>query len=147
MTAAAEILVKFDVIGIPMPQGSMKAFSVGGKARVKPSGGAGFAQWRNAVSETARQHAPDTPHDGPLSLNIVFRFPMRASRPKKTRDAGWAWKTTAPDLDKLVRAVGDALTAAAFIADDARFVSITASKIETTGWTGACIMILGEVTS
>lgn len=136
-------LVAFDVYGVPMPQGSMKAFNAGGRARMKPSGGAGFAAWRNAVSEAAKRVADtlDGPLDGPLTLTAEFRFPMPASRPKRVREAGTAPKTTAPDLDKLVRCVGDALTAARLVTDDARFAYIGATKCETTGWTGASIRV------
>ena len=39
-------------------------------------------------------------------------------RPRRLdRERGEAWKTTAPDTDKLVRTIGDALTAANLIAD------------------------------
>lgn len=133
--------VTFDVVGIPMPQGSMKAFSAAGKARMKPSGGAGFAAWRNAVSDAAKRIADqrDAPMDGPLLLTAEFRFPLPASRPKRLRDAGIAAKTTAPDIDKLLRCLGDALTASGLIADDARISEVRAIKIETTGWTGATI--------
>lgn len=135
-------VVLFDVIGTPKPQGSMKAFMAGGHARQKPSGGLEFAAWRNAVSEAARHQAEIVGKlDGPLRLNVLFRFDMPKSRPKAARELGRAPKTTAPDLDKLVRAIGDALTAAGLIRDDALFVAITAEKIETTGWTGATIAL------
>jgi len=141
-------MIEFEVIGIPMPQGSMKAFNAGGHARMKPSGGPGFAAWRNAVSQAAKDiagHADiQAPLDGPLGLSIEFRFPMPASRPKAARAAGRAWKTTSPDTDKLIRCIGDALTAAALIADDARFCAIEAIKVEVTGWTGAIIRITRE---
>lgn len=136
-------VVTFEVVGIPKPQGSMKAFAVGGRAMMKPSGGTDFASWRNAVSEAAKRAAEglDAPLDGPLSLTVTFRFPMPTSRPKAARAAGEAFKTTAPDLDKLVRTIGDAITAANLIADDARFAIINATKVETTNWTGATIRV------
>lgn len=137
------ILADFQVIGVPMPQGSMKAWNAGGRALMKPSGGSAFAAWRNAVSQAAKGIADtlDGPLDGPLELAVEFRFPMPASRPKRAREAGTWAKTTAPDVDKLVRAVGDALTAAGLITDDARICVIRASKYETLGWTGADITV------
>lgn len=141
-------LVEFEVVGVPKPQGSMKAFNAGGHARMKPSGGAEFASWRNAVAKAARDITghPDitAPYDGPLGLSVEFRFPMPASRPKRDRVNGSCWKTTAPDTDKLIRTIGDALTAAGLVTDDARFVAIEARKIETTGWTGAVITLTQE---
>jgi Holliday junction resolvase RusA-like endonuclease len=138
-------VIEFEVIGVPKPQGSMKAFNVGGHARVKPSGGSDFAAWRNAVSQAARDvRGHDdvlAPLDGPLALVVTFRFPMPKSRPKAAQKAGEAWKTSAPDTDKLVRTIGDALTAANLVTDDARFAVINATKVETTGWTGAVIRV------
>lgn len=140
--------VEFEVIGVPKPQGSMKAFNAGGFARVKPSGGTAFAAWRNAVAQAAKDIAGHddvtSPLDGALALVVEFRFPMPTSRPKATRAAGTCWKTTAPDADKLLRCVGDALTASGLVTDDARFVDISATKIETTGWTGAVITITSK---
>jgi Holliday junction resolvase RusA-like endonuclease len=138
-------VTQFEVIGTPKPQGSMKAFSAGGHARMKPSGGADFAAWRNAVSQAAKDVAGHddviAPMSGSLRLDVSFRFPMPKSRPKATREHGWCWKTTAPDTDKLVRSIGDSLTAAGLIHDDALFAVIFAEKIETTGWTGAIITV------
>ena len=137
--------ILFDVLGTPMPQGSMKAFNAGGMARMKPSGGAAFAAWRNAVADKARQVVEATggayPLDGPLVLHVEFRFPMPVSRPKRTRALGMAPKTTAPDADKLLRCVGDALIAAGVLVDDARFCDVSAMKWEVTGWTGATIRV------
>lgn len=133
--------VTFEVVGIPKPQGSMKAFAVGGRAMMKPSGGNEFAAWRNAVSQAARDVNAPAPMSGPLRLNIVFRFPMPKSRPKALQVAGQGWKTTAPDTDKLIRCVGDALTAAGLIGDDALFAIVHAKKLETTGWTGAVVTV------
>lgn len=152
-------LVEFEVIGVPCPQGSMKAFAVGGRAMVKPSGGLKFAQWRNAVAQAghdlvvtrAGEWAAEVgggdfefPLDGALGLSVEFRFPMPAGRPKAVREYGRAWKTTAPDTDKLIRCIGDALTASGLITDDARFVAVEATKVETTGWTGAIVTITRE---
>lgn len=138
--------VEFEVIGVPKPQGSKKPFKdKAGNARMKEDGGLGFAAWRNAVSQAAKDVAGHddvtAPLDGPLALVVTFRFPMPASRPKRDRERGEAWKTTAPDTDKLVRTIGDALTAANLVADDARFAVVNATKVETTGWTGAIVRV------
>ena len=124
--------VKFEVIGIPAPQGSKAAFKAkSGAVVTKESGGVKFAQWRNAVSEAAMREAER--HgclDGELTLEAVFSFPMPASRPKKVRDEGRCPKTTSPDLSKLVRAIEDAMQAAGLIRDDARIAFLSASKWE-----------------
>ena len=134
--------IEFDVLGVPMPQGSMKAFSAGGHARMKPSGGTGFAAWRNAVADKARALAEvHGKLDGTLGMQVTFLFPMPKSRGKAAHARGVAEKSTAPDLDKLVRSIGDSLTASGLIADDARICHLSAYKLETTGWTGASIRL------
>lgn len=135
-------MTTFDVHGVPKPQGSAKAYSIGGKARVTHSGGADFAAWRNAVSDAARVQAFHHGQlSGPLRLTVVYRFPMPKSRPKIIRERGVAWKSTAPDKDKLDRCIGDALTAGGLIADDALIVCGSSEKIEVVGWTGATISV------
>jgi Holliday junction resolvase RusA-like endonuclease len=136
-------LVEFEVIGIPKPQGSMKAFSAGGQARMKPSGGAAFAAWRNAVAQAAHDVATELGEalDGPLVLSVEFRFPMPGNATKAAKTRGWRWKVTAPDTDKLVRTIGDALTASKLIVDDKLLQLGSVTKIETTEWTGAIITI------
>lgn len=140
-------VVSFQVVGDPTPQGSKTkmpngAMLEGGTAELR----AKRINWRNAVADAARIQAETHGKlDGNLRLVVNFRFVMPKSRPKAVRDQGMAWKNGSPDLDKLVRAVGDSLTAGGLIRDDARIVHICAGKFETTGWTGATITI-DEVT-
>lgn len=140
--------VEFEVVGLPAPQGSHKAFVVAGKARITEAAGQRHVAWRDSAASAARDVAAslqDAPLDGPLHLDVTFRFPCPTSRPKAHRTAAstpvGAPKTTAPDLDKLVRALCDALTAGGLIVDDARISRITAEKAEVTGWTGAIVTI------
>lgn len=143
------VLVEFEVIGIPAPQGSKKAFVANGRAMMKESSG-GHAAWRNLVAQAAHDIAGHddipAPFDGPLGVSIEFRFPMPKSRSKTQRAAGRIAKTTAPDTSKLVRCVEDGLQAAGLIVDDARFCAIEACKVEVVGWTGAVITITREDT-
>lgn len=136
--------VSFDVYGTPKPQGSKQAFNAAnGFARLKESGGAGFAAWRNAVAEAAHRQAElHGMLDGPLQLTVVFTFAMPGSVLKRDRLAGWRWKQTAPDTSKLVRALEDGLQAAGLIRDDARFADVHATKLEVIdGPIGAHIVI------
>jgi Holliday junction resolvase RusA-like endonuclease len=97
--------------------------------------------WRAAVAEAAQAAAGDAPYDGPMALEVIFRFNMPAARSKLLRLAGVCEKTTSPDLDKLVRAICDGLQAGGLIADDARIWRLTAEKREVIGWTGADIRL------
>lgn len=140
-------MIEFDVMGVPAPQGSKR--HVGRGIMVEQS--KGLQPWRDSVTAQARLAArlhgrESEPMDGPLVLEVAFKFPMPKSRRKAVRERGWGWKVSAPDLDKLVRGVGDALTHSGLIADDARLVRVVATKVEVVGWTGATIRIkqLGE---
>jgi Holliday junction resolvase RusA-like endonuclease len=146
--ANSAALAHFDVVGHPAPQGDKSAVVIGGQPRLiegkHPTSRQIHRLWRSAVAERARDIAAaldDAPLDGILHLDVEFRFPMPASRNRRTRDAGRAPKATRPDLDKLIRALGDSLTDGGLVHDDARFTSIYASKIEVVGWTGARIRI------
>jgi crossover junction endodeoxyribonuclease RusA len=134
-------VIRFDVVGVPVQQGSKR--HIGG-GRMIESAGTRHRDWRHAVATEARSVAagiPDAPLDGPLCLSVQFRFPMPTSRPKRLRDIGVAWKTSAPDLDKLVRSVGDSLTDSGLIRDDARIGMVIATKVEVTDWSGAVIQL------
>jgi Holliday junction resolvase RusA-like endonuclease len=134
--------IEFEVLGMPSPQGSKRAFVVGGKARMTDMGSTKAVAWRDSVSATARDIAADVGKlDGPLALSVEFRFPMPASRKRAVREQGRAWKVTAPDIDKLLRCLCDGLSAGGLIADDARFCEIDATKVEVTTWTGAIVTL------
>lgn len=134
-------VVEFDVLGVPAPQGSKR--HVGHGIMVESS--KKLAPWRDSVAAAARNAAirggVTRSLTGPLNLDVTFRFPMPKARQAAVRRAGEGPKTTAPDLDKLVRGVGDALQASGLIVDDARIASITARKVEVTAWTGATIRV------
>lgn len=138
--------VSFEVLGIPAPQGSTRAFVVGNRAVTTNKGSPKHMAWRDSVAAAAQRAAEERvdwsgPLDEPLTLTVTFRFPMPASRSKADRAAGECPKLSAPDLDKLVRSVGDALQAGGLIRDDSRIVQLDARKIEVVGWTGAIITL------
>lgn len=141
-------LIEFEVLGLPAPQGSARAFMANGRAHLTNAKTPKHNAWRDSVAQAARDVAEHddvtAPLDGALNLSIEFRFPMPKSRPKRVRDAGSAMKTSAPDLDKLVRSVCDALVAGGLIADDARIAWLCANKTEVVGWTGAVIKLSGS---
>ena len=133
----------FQVVGTPRTQGSKKAYSANGRAMLKEAGGLEHARWRNAVADAAKTIADTMPQplSGPLRLDVVYRFTMPASRPKATRTAGQAWKTSAPDRDKLDRAICDALQASGLITNDSQICAGESMKYEVTGWTGCSITV------
>lgn len=127
-------VVAFVVDGTPAPQGS--------KTVAKSKAGASFvrddnpelAPWRSTVAAAAREAmAGRRPLAGPLELDVAFMFGRPMSHYRTGKHAGQL-KPTAPiycdkrpDLDKLIRAIGDALTGIVVV-DDAAFVEMRARK-------------------
>lgn len=141
--------IYFEVVGTPAPQGSKTRMPNGAMLDGRSKGAReGHANWRSAVASAARTAAlvvanndHDTPLLGPMALTIEFRFPMPKSRSRAIKDHGRNPKTSAPDLDKLIRSTGDALKEGGLIFDDALLVAVFATKVEVVGWTGARIGI------
>jgi crossover junction endodeoxyribonuclease RusA len=119
---ASKELIAFQVHGLPVPQGSTRAFVVNGKPIITSSA-KGLATWRRLVADVAQDYAPKEPWSGPVGIDLHFGIPKPKSAPKRRR----VWPDKRPDLDKLTRAVLDALTYVIF-ADDSQVVRIRAVK-------------------
>jgi Holliday junction resolvase RusA-like endonuclease len=135
--------VRFNVLGNPAPQAGMRAFKVGEQIRMASTGGKHLSDWRHSVSVAAAKAAQDVLGciSGPVAVSVTFRFAMPESRPKRFRAFGM-YKVSAPDNDKLQRALGDALKVSGLIADDARIVVWHVDKIEVwQQWTGAIVQV------
>ena len=116
--------ISFTVLGHAAPQGSMKGFLVQGKVRMK-SQLKDTMPWRQQVGWTALAHRPTSDvwaaRHVPVCLGAKFFFAPPKKMPKdRTRPA------VAPDLDKLHRAVMDALKGILYI-DDAQVVEFYGS--------------------
>ncbi len=123
-------MITITVIGTPGPQGS-KSFKGyhGGKAimaesskKVKP--------WREAVKWAAHETSKRQwwAGDGPLRCEMVFSL----ARPKSAKKS-IQYPAKRPDLDKLIRSTGDALTECGAWNDDAAVVAIQARKVFAGG--------------
>jgi Holliday junction resolvase RusA-like endonuclease len=66
------------------------------------------------------QHAPQTPLQGALKLEIRWVYSWRKSETKKNRAKGEMWCITKPDTDNLCKLFNDCLTRLAFWKDDAQ---------------------------
>ena len=104
--------------GIPAPQGSKR--HVGRGILIESS--KRVAPWRAVVALTVGEH---TTHviNGPVSLILRFVMPRPKATPKRSTPPA----VKKPDLDKLARAVLDALSGVAY-RDDSQVVSLDASK-------------------
>lgn len=112
-----------NVEGLPIPQGSMVSNGFG--RGLRHSNHAKLKPWRNRIADTiARHQPPDWDPAEPLSVIATFRFP----RPKHHRgtgrnadvikDSAPSYHLVTPDLDKLTRALGDAITQSGLIHGD-----------------------------
>lgn len=107
------------VPGVPAPQGSKRHLGRG--VLVESSKAVG--PWRERVALAA--HHEMRGHEllaGPVLVRIEFRMPRPKSTPKATPAA-----VKRPDLDKLARAVLDAITGTVLV-DDSQVVDLSASK-------------------
>lgn len=125
--------ISFRVHGTPAPMGSKR--HVGNGKMIESS--KAVKPWRQAVASAAVDALPPegwTPMDGPLILHVIFIFPRPASHYGTGRNAGTlkpnapVYKSSAPDLSKLVRSTEDALTDAGVWRNDARVARILAEK-------------------
>lgn len=121
LTRSATV-IRFQVHGLPIAQGSQRSWLVNGKP-VITSTAKGLPSWRRLVADVAQRFAPTEPWVGPVGIDLDFGIPKPKSAPKTRR----VWPDKRPDLDKLSRAVLDALTYVIF-ADDSQVVHLRATK-------------------
>ena len=123
--------VQFRVYGVPAPQGSKVRTKWGMREASK-----NLEPWREAIVSQIMRDGWDTARlDGPLTVRVTFIFPRPAAHygtrkgERYLKDNAPYYKMTAPDLDKLCRSLGDALTQSGAIVDDDRIVCWHAEKI------------------
>ena len=115
------------VAGVPVPQGSMTAFTVAGRARVTHSNGAKIDIWRRSIVDAVHRQLGEQIEmmSGPVRLSAAFRLPRPASLPKRKRT--WPIGARSGDADKLLRCLGDAVTGV-LIDDDSLIVDARVTK-------------------
>lgn len=119
------LMLSFRVYGVAAPQGSTKAYIPRGwKRPIITADSARTKPWRQAVVDAALVAiAGAPPIEGPAHVGMTFFL----ARPK-TATRRVVEPAKKPDLDKLTRALLDALTTAGVWRDDAQAVSILARK-------------------
>lgn len=112
-------MTTFWVAGIPAAQGSMRAFRLpNGKVTMTDMKGDKLKLWRHAINDEARK-VGGALIEGPVRMQVDFKLLKPKSAPKRRRT--WPIGKLSGDLDKLARAVGDALTGVLFV-DDSQIV-------------------------
>jgi Holliday junction resolvase RusA-like endonuclease len=116
--------VSFSVTGDPASQGSHAIMH----GRIVQVNSSKHKAWRKAIALAATEALPSdwTPIDDPCELVVNFYMP-------KPKSVTRPLPSVSPDLDKLIRAVGDSLTDSGVVTDDSRIVRISARKLYAEG--------------
>lgn len=113
--------LEISAVGTPRAQGSKRHVGHGRMVEMSVH----LPAWRRTLiraTADALLGSPTWGNDRPFRLAALFMF----TRGKTVKRASM---TVAPDLDKLVRAAGDALKIGGAIRDDSLIVSVLAEKI------------------
>ena len=134
---AAPTTFRTFVRGVPKPKGNLEGFVRGGHAVITERKTGGVKEWQAAVHFVLQDRWTGPPLEGPVRVHLGFCLLKPPSVPKKRH-----FPTVKPDIDKLARAVLDAMTGIVF-RDDAQVVSLLAAKrYEAEG--GVQIEVVGE---
>lgn len=121
--------LSFTVFGEAIPQGSAKAFMPkNARYPIVTSDNPRLKGWRQRVAEDAsialEQLGAKGWYDGvgPITVVAMFHLPRPKTFPKKGKP-----HLTRPDVDKLARAIGDALTGVLW-RDDSQVTRMTVGK-------------------
>ena len=82
----------------------------------------------NDMLTLCARHAPEKPLQGPIALRVTFVFPWRKSESKKSLALGMVPNDTRPDLDNMVKMIGDVLTKLRFYNDDGQVADLHVRK-------------------
>jgi len=131
--------ITFDVLGRPAPQGSKK--SIGNNRFVESS--KYLPAWRKAV-RVAAEHAVASEGwqrvSGPVELEVMFYL----ERPSSVSVTKRPQPIVPPDVDKLLRGVGDALTGVVYD-DDSQVIRVLAWKVYADTREPGCFIRVNEL--
>lgn len=125
------MILTFRVYGVAVPKGNMRPLMVklkatGMKVPILTESNRNVKSWSQLVAHAANEALGQVPDAEELTeavrLSVAFYLPRPKSLGKKSLP-----HLKAPDLDKLVRAVKDALTHVVY-ADDSQVVEVLATK-------------------
>jgi Holliday junction resolvase RusA-like endonuclease len=121
--------IEFVVLGEPSPEGSTKAFYIEklNRAVITHQNQKGLQAWRNRVATEAQRAIVDRPWVSDCGCAYAVDVDFVLSRPPSIPWHRRLHPTVKPDIDKLVRAINDALTGIMF-PDDCQVVSMRVSK-------------------
>lgn len=115
--------VVIKVMGEPIPQGSTKAFITKSGKPIITHSNKNLKEWRQRIATEAQKERPmHWDMEQAILLGVDFLMPRPKTLPKKVKE-----DVKRPDLDKLIRAVLDALTGI-YYKDDSQVVQVFAGK-------------------
>ena len=122
----ADVLTTF-VAGQPAPQGSKRGFATKGGRVAMVESSKHVKPWRESIRAALVDDAgrPRAVFDGPVCVELRFIMRRPVSTPKRRRTPPAVKK---PDLDKLARAVLDAVSSAGVWRDDSFVTQLSAMK-------------------
>ena len=113
---------------------SKQIVNMGGRPRLVPTKADQRAEAE--LVKALKEHAPEAPYHGPLSLAVTVFHPIPKSWPAWRQRAALAGAVRPAsrgthDLDNVLKLVGDAMTKAGWCEDDTQIVEIKASAVYT----------------
>jgi len=121
--------LSFVVLGEPTPEGSTRAYYIKALDRTVTThqNKKSLEAWRNRVATEAQRalEGREWKCDSASAYSVSVDFVL--SRPASVPEHRRIHPTVKPDIDKLVRAINDALTSILFV-DDCQVVSMTMTK-------------------
>jgi Holliday junction resolvase RusA-like endonuclease len=132
-------MISLYIPGVPVPQGAVKTFIAGGKARGRHSNAKELQDYRARIAMVASEEmARAGAHagqliDAPVEIEVDFYMPRPKSHFGSGKNAQLlkasapAFPGTRPDLSHLIRAFEDGLSGVV-IRDDSLVARVTASK-------------------
>jgi Holliday junction resolvase RusA-like endonuclease len=130
VTAVKDTPLQFFVRGHPRAQGSKRHVGKGVMVEMAKD----LGPWRKAITDEAIKAANGTKLFSPLRVRVIFFFNRPAGHYGTGRNAGNLkpsapkYREQNPDLDKLLRALFDALVVSGVILDDRFIVRVEAEK-------------------
>ena len=134
--------ISFWVSGTPMQKGSTTrmpngAYLPAGTAHTRDK----MAQWRADVRQAAMQAMSDSVIWRDTGIRLMVEFALMPPRNIPAAKRGWLPHTKRPDIDKLFRALSDALTGVVWVDDSQICVSAINKVYAWDGRSGANISI------
>ncbi|MDU6694297.1 MAG: RusA family crossover junction endodeoxyribonuclease [Enterococcus faecalis] len=122
----SKYLISFFVPGKPITEGSTRYLGVRGGKPIITHDNPELSAWRQKVAQVAVLYARQAGWSLPLDEPVIVGATFTLKQPKQPR---WSEAATKPDLDKLQRAIGDALGAkGSVLREDSRICEWQAAK-------------------